>query len=175
MTDFLDTLNLLGNLYNSGRGFVPKPDNNKIICSLEDDEYDYDECIEKSKKTVNFSEIIIKFSKDNWYNKPIKWYDDDDYIKKVESYNYCKKYIHLYKKYKVLDKINSKNYIKVVEPFMEIHLDKNLKQQDLTLEDILFATRSLCVDNTRRIDQYKILKQTDDMLILEPDIDNYST
>ena len=54
-------------------------------------------------------------------------------------------------------------------------MDKNLKKDDITFEDILFATRGLCVDETRTIDSYNILKITDDVLTLEPNIDNYST
>ena len=74
-----------------------------------------------------------------------------------------------------MDQINSKKYIEIIKPFMEIHLHFDIKKEKLTLNDILFATRCLCVDETRTINTYKILKQTEDILILEPEIDNFSS
>jgi hypothetical protein len=179
--EFLNELNLLGNVYTSGRGFVPEPkkeneENIKVIFNCKTEEYcDYDQCVSNSKKKINVDKIIIKYTDNTWYGDPIEWYNDDEYLKKIENENFIPIYKKHYKKYKLLDKINSKNYISIVDPFMEIHLDRNIKGEDLTFEDILFATRGLCVDHTRTINSYKKLKKTNNTLILEPDIDNYST
>jgi hypothetical protein len=179
MTNFINDLNFLGNIYISGRGFVPEVNTDeKLIRTLDDEDetmYDYLECIEKSKKTVNFNTVIIKYTDNTWYGKPIEWYNNDNYIKKIENYDYALAYKKLYEKYKILDKINSKKYIEIIKPFMEIHLHSDIKKEKLTLDDILFATRGLCVDETRTINTYKILKQTEDILILEPEIDNFSS
>lgn len=179
MTDFINELNFLGKLYISGRGFVPKVDSNeKLIydpCDEDETTYDYCECVEKSKKTVDYKTIIVKYTDNTWYGNPKEWYNDDDFINKIENYDYLSSYKKLYKKYKILDKISSKNYIQIIEPFMEIKLNSDIKKEKLTLDDILFATRGLCVDHTRRIDSYKILKKTKNVLILEPDIDNFSS
>ena len=180
MTNFINELNFLGKLYNSGRGLVPEVNTDeKIICSYDNDSneinHDYYECVEKSKKTVNFLKIIIKYTDNTWYGNPVEWYNDDKSIKKMEKIKYTPDYRKLYEKYKILDKINSKHYIEIIKPFMEIHLHSDIKNDKLTLDDILFATRGLCGDETRTIESYKILKQTRDILTLEPDIDNYSS
>lgn len=71
-----------------------------------------------------------------------------------------------------------KHYMSVVNKFMEVHVSAEKKGTAITLEDILYATRGLAIDDTRPMNRgtgYKILEEDDDKLVIEPDIDNYST
>ena len=139
MTKFIDELNFLGKLYNSGRGFVPEVNTDeKIICTYDDEDqninHDYCECVEKSKKTVNFCTIIIKYTNNTWYGNPKEWYNNDNRIKEMDNdHDFTPDYKKLYQKYKILDKINSKKYIQIIKPFMEIHLHSDIKMEKLTL------------------------------------------
>lgn len=70
-----------------------------------------------------------------------------------------------------------KDYMSVVNKFMEVHVSAEKKGTDITLEDILYATRGLAKDDTRPMNNgpgYKILEEDDDKLVIEPDIDNIS-
>lgn len=175
--NLLDKLNLLGKLFNSGHGFVPEPNKKKkVIFNYHDEKYySYDKCVKKSKLKIDVDTIIIKFSKDTWYGNPKEWYNDDNYIDQINNKKCVSEFKKFYAKYKVLEKINSKKYIIIVKPFMEIHLYRKIKGDDLTIEDILFATRGLCVDHTRHIDSFDILKISENLMVLEPNIDNYSS
>ena len=176
---FFRDLNLLGKFYSSGRGFVPeieKINNIMVIYDYNNDEYyDYNQCVKRSTKTIDIDKIIIKFSENNWCGKLIEWYNSDDEIKKMENYRYSNEYKEHFKTYKILDKINSRNYINIIKPFMEIHIDATIKGSKITIEDVLFASRGLCVDHQRYINSYTEIKKNKKMLILEPDIDNFSS
>ena len=55
---------------------------------------------------------------------------------------------------------------------MEVHVEKD----NITIDDILFATRALAWDSSRTIDSgYKILSVDENVLVLEPQMDNWST
>jgi len=62
---------------------------------------------------------------------------------------------------------------------MQVTVSAADKGNDLTIDDILFATRALAMDDTRTVTEgyagYTVLEQRGDTLILEPDIDNFST
>ena len=67
-------------------------------------------------------------------------------------------------------------------PYIEVDMDNNTvilwakeKGSDLTIEDILFGSKGLMVDVYRTIDGYKIKSMDENMLVLELDIDNWST
>jgi hypothetical protein len=177
---FFRDLNLLGKIYSSGRGFVPeieKKDNILVIYDYCDDEYyDYNQCVKRSKKTIDIEKIIIKFSENTWYGDLVEWYNNtDEENKKMENGRYSDEYKEHYKTYKLLNAINSKNYISIIEPFMEIHIDAKIKGSKITIDDVLFATRGLCIDHQRNINSFTEIKKTKKMLILEPDIDNFSS
>ena len=69
-------------------------------------------------------------------------------------------------------------YITVNDPFMKVTISEELKGSEITLEDILIATNALAVDQYRTMNHgngYRIIGEHDDTLILEPDIDNFSS
>jgi hypothetical protein len=175
---FFRDLNLLGKFYSSGRGFVPeieKINNIMVIYDYNDDEYyNYNQCIKRATKTIDIEKIIIKFSKNDWYGDLVEWYNDNE-KQKIENERYSDEYKEHYKTYKLLDTINSRNYINIIKPFMEIHIDAKIKGSKITIEDVLFASRGLCIDHQRNINSFTEIKKTKKMLILEPDIDNFST
>jgi hypothetical protein len=75
----------------------------------------------------------------------------------------------------VLPPINSRPYIKIVEPFEKVKLYTSLKGGDLTAEDVFFAARALCGDDTRSYDQFIVAQYDEKHLHLEVEIDNWST
>ena len=85
-----------------------------------------DKAILLSKLIIPFDKIIIKHQGHKSKNK-IKWYEQN--------------------KRGGLPKLSSKNYIKVIEPYKEIEIDASLKNDYLTIEDILFASRAFYVSS----------------------------
>lgn len=194
-TDFLNDprnkllfIKYLGRFYHSYFGFrpagleytlCPEEDSEEkmnCICSYaeyEEESPDYlnidvelsQECLqEDAQAPVEYSKIIIKYTDPNywrekpsreWYNQPSRWF-----------LNVTKPH---------LDYLQSRGYIKVLDPFMKVYLDADLKGNPLTYDDILFATRALCVDDTRTMNDYRILGVRNGILELEPEIDNWST
>lgn len=76
------------------------------------------------------------------------------------------------RKYRV-PRLFTRKYITVDKPFWEISIDSNKKGSPITVDDVLFASRALMVDHTRTINGgYKVIQETNDILVLEPDIDN---
>jgi hypothetical protein len=117
-----------------------------------------------SKKRIMYKTVIIKFSENSWNGVPDEWYNQ-------ESNKWWKK-----TKSKLLP-LNTRKYIKIVEPFMEVSISSVIKGSLITIDDILFASRDLMADATRTIDEgYKVLSSDKNaVLILEPCIDNFST
>lgn len=79
---------------------------------------------------------------------------------------------------KQLPKINTKKYINIIKPFETVIVDSKIKGSDLTIDDVLFATRALAGDPWRSVGMekgYKILEDTNDVLVLEETIDNWSS
>lgn len=106
--------------------------------------------------------VIIKYQKNTWYQKP-----------KENWFNHQSRWFDL--SLNRLPYLKSRSYIKVIDPYMKVKVSAKKKGSPLTIEDILFATRALMSDETRTIDSYKVLKQDDTILVLEPQIDNFST
>ena len=140
--------------------------NNQTIDHVEDCEddgyhfiYDIDTLFRLSQQTVPFDKVTIKYLDDTWFGDLKKWYNRTSQNQKD------------------LPPMKSrKEYIKIVEPFMEVTICAARKGRAITLEDILFATRGLMVDKTRNIDGgYKLLSQKNNHLVIEPDVDNYFT
>ena len=120
-----------------------------------------------SKQTVPYSKVIIKYQKDTWSQKPGAWYNKPS--------RWWTSYMPYLKPY-VLPYLNTRKYIHVDKPFVQVTVSAEKKGAPLTLDDILFATRALMLDDTRTVDSgYKILNETPTVLTLEPELDNWST
>lgn len=188
----IDTLNAIGPLYHSTLGIYPKhvdTDNKNGTCELvtNDDHIvdwyqmycdsveDYDEeCGESTLSIAFFSvynhlhhvvpykSIIIKYqSSEQWKTLPEFWYNRT-------SEWWAKAPVDV-QKY-ILPFLNSRSYITVFQSFMEVHLSAEQKGSMLTIDDILFATRALLIDDCRVIDGgYKLISVSgNETLILEP-------
>lgn len=157
-------LTKLGKTYHSYFGFqsydgkIYKRYNNE-----ESGELDYNKTIKESQMSVKYKTVIVKFNgKESkfWYSKPkSQWYN--------EPITYFKK--------PGLPFLNTKNYIEVTDPYMCVTISSKKKGSHITIDDILFATRALASDGTRTVEKYKLINETDDILIIEPIIDNFST
>ncbi len=110
------------------------------------------------KIKIPFNKVIVKYTSNTWYGKLKEWYNV-----KNKDYTY------------ILPRLNTRKYIKIIEKFMIIDIEALCKNAPITVDDIMFATRGLMVDDSRFIDNFKILKIKKDTLTLEPEIDNFST
>jgi len=176
MMNFIDELTVLGKIYHTGFGFKCEDSTNMVMDYGYNHKGDNDDVLiplinltNMANKTVNYKKVILKYadnywdeypSKD-WYNHPTKWWKDDNFKKDLLPF------------------LSTRKYIKVINRFMEIEIDSKIKGFKITYDDILFATRGLAKDDTRTVcnydDKYSIILNTNDILILEPHIDNYST
>lgn len=116
---------------------------------------------ELADTTVPFKTVIVKYRKNEWFgqltphwNSVSKWFGP----RKTR-----------------LPFLSTRPWITVDEPFMQVTLSADKKGSLLTLDDILFATRVLAVDTTRTYDKFKILSENETTLVLEPEMDNWST
>ena len=141
---------------------------NKEYKNIEQIKYDSSFCIyydnkilleEQAKLFVPYKTIIIKYMiQNNWKNNFPIWYNS----KINEWFNGV-----------VLSNLETRPYIKVKDIFMEVIVSSLEKGSNLTVDDILFATRALSPCQDLYINKgkgYKILSETIDTLILEPDI-----
>jgi hypothetical protein len=142
----LQKLNILGPKYHSFYGI----------------DYGYDEDM---KIEIEHNSVKIMFEGstiDNWYNMPSSdWYNKNNF--------------NPYNNGKGLPTLDTRPYISVKYRYMEVHISAKDKESLITLDDILFASRALCGDWTRVIDQYKIISDDNSTLVLVPKIDNFST
>jgi hypothetical protein len=113
---------------------------------------------------IPYRSVIIKYRKNDWYGCPIVWYNSLKVPGWLNSPRTDK-----------LPLVSSIPYIEVITPFMEVKVSADIKGSPLTVNDILFATRPLMVDGTRNIFKYDIISENEQELVLEPDIDNFST
>lgn len=74
-----------------------------------------------------------------------------------------------------VEPLNTREYIHVTDPFDEVEIRSEEKGRRITMDDILFATRGLCADDTRSTQQYHVLSDDGSTLMLMADIDNWST
>ncbi len=76
--------------------------------------------------------------------------------------------------------IKSRSYIKINKPFSEIAISADKKGSDLTIDDILFSNRAMCVDGNKYVVKsytdpfkgYRILYDYNGELLLESNVDN---
>jgi hypothetical protein len=177
-------LNLLGQCYHGYKGFdngneIEYDKNDKFLMNVLETKYekkhyeiDLDEYIifetwfleQEAKKEVVYDTVILKYPDDYWtYGKPClldepseiyEWYGD----------------------------FNSKPYIKINSMYEKITISSKLKGSSITIEDILFATRGMCLDGWRYVVSfnegggYKLKERMgNNLLVLEPGLDNFST
>jgi hypothetical protein len=122
---------------------------------------------EQSETEVVYDTVILKFPNDYWFdgkphllsspNKIYEWYNDNE----DEKLN-----------------IRSRSYIKIDIMYEKITISSKEKGSPLTIEDILFATRGMCLDGDRYLVNmdyggYKIKERMgNSLLVLEPEIEN---
>jgi hypothetical protein len=158
----LVTLNEIGPNYHGWFGYrdwCDEDETGEVIMNV-------DELKDEAQTEIPFQTVVIKYTSDYWlyeYTELYKWYNQTSSCFYKEN-----KDTHL-------PPLNTRPYIEINVPFMEIHISRQKKGQLITLDDILFATRGLMVDDTRIVDDgYKLLSYEPNVLILEPLIDNLS-
>ncbi len=165
--DIIKLLTKLGKTYHSYFGFECCDGKiYKIYNNEESGEYDYDTIIKESNMCVEYQTVIVKFNGETskfWNHKPERyWYNEPSKLfRKTKSSR--------------LPFLNTRNYIKVTDPYMSVQISSKDKGSPITIDDILFATRALCCDETRTINKYKLIEKTKDTLVIEPKIDNWSS
>lgn len=172
-TETLSALNTLGPIFHSCYGIIPNKDD-PSVCDLpfwDDDDGEvypnFEEMTNLAKKEIPFKKVTVKYEKDTWFGKPNEWWNDPE----QRHYGVGKYYT-----VSELPLLKDVKYIKVVEPFMRVDLSSTKKKSNLTVHDVLLACNALCLDNSRTIGEgFKVLSQTDTELVLEPQIDNFST
>ena len=186
----VNLLNLCGQCYH---GFVGFDDDNEIIKNVDDKflvdvlnteyqkkHYEIKQngiitfelwfLEEESKIELVYDKVILKLPADYWTggkpyllespNKIYEWYDDC----KKEEYN-----------------INSRPYIQINNKYEKITISRKEKGSPITIEDVLFATRGMCLDGSRYVVNmdrggYKIKERVgDSLLVLEPGIENFES
>jgi hypothetical protein len=181
-------LNLLGQCYNAYDGFS---ENNEIKEDLDDDflmdilnteyskeHYDLkpDDYISfkiwflerESETEIVYDTVILKLPNDYWNSgkphlltspkKIFEWYNDSS----EESNN-----------------ISSRPYIKINIKYEKITISSKEKGSPINFEDVLFATRGMCLDGDRYVVNmdyggYKLRERMgNSLLVLEPGIENF--
>lgn len=118
----------------------------------------------------------------NWYEKPIKvkstWFRDTATPLKNAKYWYeFPKGIFISKgkgeegrKIKLVGPLSARSYIHVIDEFEEIKLRSEEKGSQLTIDDILFACRGLCADDTRSIASFNVISDNGSVLKLKVNV-----
>jgi hypothetical protein len=149
------------------------------ICNDDDCEVD----IEYKKSYIDklmgfkssFDKIIVTYTNNGWYGNLEPWYNFENDTRRATFWSGMRYDITDKCPKNALPKLSSRKYITIVDFLMKIKIQKSKKKSSITIDDILFATRGLMLDSTRSIFRYKVLNVTDKTLVLEPEIDNYST
>ena len=100
---------------------------------------------ELSQRQLPYDKVIIRYADNTWYGTLTEWYNRPS--------KWCQA-ISTYLKSYVLPHFNTRPYIHINEPFMKVSIYATEKGQPITYEDILFATRALCVDDSRTIESF---------------------
>lgn len=74
-----------------------------------------------------------------------------------------------------VEKLSERSYIHVIEPFEEVEVCSIEKGKPITIDDVLFACRGLCADDTRSLNELHVFSDDGSKLVLIVDIDNWST
>uniref|UniRef100_A0A6C0C9R1 Uncharacterized protein n=1 Tax=viral metagenome TaxID=1070528 RepID=A0A6C0C9R1_9ZZZZ len=71
--------------------------------------------------------------------------------------------------------LSDRKYIHVIDLFEEIEIRSEEKNSPITIDDVLFACRGICGDDTRSIKSFNVLSDDGYKLVLMANIDNWST
>lgn len=124
--------------------------------------FNYSHLEHQSQVKLKYKTVILRFEDDQYWKEipDYEWYNDPEL-----------------KRHLLLPLMNTKPWIIIDEPFMQITLSSEIKGSSLILEDILFASRGLSNDMYRSVgelDGYRVLDYDDNTLIIEPNIDNFA-
>lgn len=126
--------------------------------------------LDDEKNVTNWTEKPSKVSKtwfrDKEFSEKEYWYDfpEDDFISKGNG-----------KTLKLVGPLKDCEYIHVVDLFEKIRLSSEDKGSRLSIDDVLFACRGLCADDTRSFESFNVLSDDGSTLVLKANIDNWST
>lgn len=164
--------------YHAGQGFDYDPDicldNNEFLTvplwyktvELNNNEsyFEVDHELQKraSKLRLPHRLVTVTCPGDDWKDLPDKWYE-------------CKPKEKIRHSVVTLQPVSSRPFIKVLKPFVQVQLDSFIKKSRLTVEDILFACRTLCGDQYRSYESFTVRSDRGGHLELDIEIDNYST
>jgi len=76
---------------------------------------------------------------------------------------------------KLIGPLSGRSYIKVIDLFEEVELRSEEKGDPITIDDVLFACRGICADDTRSVEKFSVLSDDGSKLVLMAHIDNWST
>lgn len=100
------------------------------------------------------------FDADPVQTKPVPWYELPERTTANGS--------------RMLGPLSTRKYINVTDYYEEVVISRKEKGHKITLDDILFASRALCVGPDRSSDKYTIIKDSKGVLTLLARIDNWS-
>lgn len=160
----VNLLNLLGQCYTPlfgfvGDNYIPEDLDDEFLMDILNTEYEkehYDVRFEgddiniiifkkwfleeKSKIELPYESIILKFPNDYWVNGKPYLLNKPDKI--YEWYNDCTN---------PENNISSRDYITINTMYEKITISSKIKGSPITIEDILFATRGMCLDGSRDV------------------------
>lgn len=196
------TLNALCNVYHSGFGYdredalLDEPNSLSTLKTQfdwieevenpdDDTEVTYKLDTKKAKEcAINYhlghDRIVIRLrneGKSGWRSKPDNvvrtYFDKSDIVTTpVPWYELPKR---SFKKKEFEGPFSDRHYMQVIDFYDEVAISKNIKGSDITIDDILFASRALCIGADRCVFSYAVLYDDGKTLKLKADIDNWST
>lgn len=109
----------------------------------------------RSRRKMNYKKVILRVDEEMWDGIPEVWYTSSNYDENLK-----------------VPPVDSRKWINIVSDFIRVEIDASQKGSKITLDDILFASRCFMIDGYRTVSKYKILSLDDDVLEIEPIIDN---
>lgn len=123
---------------------------NNILDQILNKEFEQNEIFINSTTKWNF------IPEHDWYTN----YDDIHYYISNQEQRY------------VLPNLISRKYISIENRYKRIKIDKFQKGRNITVEDILFASRGLFLDGSRNSEKFNVVEKTSNILELELHLDN---
>lgn len=122
---------------------------------------------EKSKEEIVYDTVMLKLPNDYWHNGKPHLLGKNNEV--YEWYNDCSE---------EKSNISSRPYITINIAYEKITISSREKGSPITFEDVLFATRGMCLDEFRCVTNmdyggYKLkARMGNSLLVLEPEIEN---
>lgn len=124
--------------------------------------------------------LDIKKNGTNWHEKPDKvkstWFRENE-IPKAKYWYEFPSGIFISKgkgqegrKIKLVGPLSDRSYIHVIDEFEEIKLISKEKGSQLTIDDVLFACRGLCADDTHSISSFNVISDNGSVLKLKVNV-----